>query len=85
MVLFRITLSGSRLEYCKTPCLNNLTAIDRAKTELIAKITIPISASGIDKLPTAFLSISGIGAVSGKKLKNLTIGEFGIDTNSVTA
>ena len=54
-------------------------------TEQPANIAIPVNASGIDKLPTALRSIIGIGAVSGKNVKNLTSGDSGIDINNETA
>ena len=52
---------------------------------LAAIITIPIRASVIVRLPTAFLSIKGIGAVNGKNVKKRTKPESGADINSVTA
>ena len=82
---FNKTLNDNLLEYCKTPYLNSLTATIIANPALINRIKHPISASAIDKLPTAFLSSNGIGAVKGKKLKNFTIGDSGVEMNKVTA
>ena len=50
-----------------------------------ARIQMPIIESETGKFPTAFRSIIGIGAVSGNRVRNFTIGESGVETNSVIA
>ena len=54
-------------------------------TALTPIIVMPINTSAIDKFPTAFRNINGIGAVRGKNDKKRTRPESGDDTNNDAA
>ena len=74
-----------RLEYSKAPYWNIRIAVVNATIALIVSIAIPITTSVAVKFPIALRSIKGIGAVSGKNVKNRTRPESGEDMNKVTA
>ena len=80
-----ISLSDTLRLYSSAPKRNTRTASISTNIDEVSKMSAPAAISHGCRLPAALRMSRGIGEVSGKRLKNRTIGASGIEINSDTA